>query len=106
MWGVVEGGCRDYQEVMLLWRLLSAEPVHKLYRPATDKEIEDFDDVCAICLNNMDDSSETRYLPCKHIFHSQCLSRWLEARLCCPKCQQKLGARAESERVREEADGN
>jgi hypothetical protein len=104
MWGVVEGGCRDYQEVMLLWRLLRAVPHHELYRTATAVEIEDFDDVCAICLNSMDaDPASTRYLPCKHIFHQECLRRWLEVRVCCPKCQTELGQRAETQRAADAA---
>lgn len=43
---------------------------------------------CSICMENLD-TSETRTLPCNHVFHNQCIERWKRARMrsTCPMCR-------------------
>lgn len=41
-------------------------------------------DPCAICQETMCDGEEVRRMPCAHIFHSECIARWLQVKLTCP----------------------
>jgi E3 ubiquitin-protein ligase RNF139 len=41
---------------------------------ATSAELENFDDVCAICYQEMHTAKITR---CRHYFHGVCLRKWL-----------------------------
>ncbi len=41
---------------------------------------------CCICMDN-DNNSEWSMLPCAHIFHRQCISRWLLTNQTCPICR-------------------
>ncbi|XP_071525810.1 uncharacterized protein [Panulirus ornatus] len=54
------------------------------YRVATRSEVDDHDDVCAICLTPM---SCARITPCQHFFHADCLRRCLKESNKCPICQ-------------------
>jgi len=47
---------------------------------------------CVICYNNIDTSNRTAYMiaPCDHIFHKDCLVQWMEVKMECPICRQKL----------------
>ncbi|XP_054011566.1 uncharacterized protein LOC128894119 isoform X1 [Hylaeus anthracinus] len=57
------------------------------YRKATREEIEEFDDVCAVCLCNM---TKARITPCHHLFHADCLRQCLKASDTCPTCKREL----------------
>ncbi len=44
---------------------------------------------CSICLNNI----KTYYngvLPCGHIFHTDCILKWIDRSNTCPMCRQDL----------------
>ncbi|KAI9141666.1 ring finger protein 13, partial [Paraphysoderma sedebokerense] len=42
---------------------------------------------CSICLTQYDSNDYVRLLPCKHLFHSDCVDRWLtKEKGCCPVC--------------------
>lgn len=51
---------------------------------------EDIKDVCPICLDNMGPRTPATLLPCKHVFHSECLEQHLEERSDCPLCRAAL----------------
>ena len=38
---------------------------------------EDTKEVCTICMDHYESGEERRYLPCGHVFHSQCIEQWL-----------------------------
>jgi len=46
-------------------------------------------DSCAICLADFVDGEKLRALPCNgdHVFHPQCLARWLSRNPTCPCCR-------------------
>jgi DNA-directed RNA polymerase subunit RPC12/RpoP len=47
---------------------------------------------CDICYDGVGDNPQSaRCLPCGHIFHVQCLSRWLEKKIACPYCGRDFG---------------
>ncbi|XP_003702644.3 uncharacterized protein LOC100883322 isoform X1 [Megachile rotundata] len=57
------------------------------YRKATLREIQRFDDVCAVCLCNM---TKARVTPCSHLFHADCLRQCLKTIDACPICKRQL----------------
>ncbi|KAF9579690.1 hypothetical protein BGW38_003953 [Lunasporangiospora selenospora] len=66
-----------------------------LYPSATDKELEDYSDDCAICRDSM---TSAKILPCGHIFHLFCIRSWLEHHSSCPTCRRALGVDADANR--------
>lgn len=55
-------------------------------------------DKCAICLGEYEDGEEVKRLPCGHLFHGECVDRWLKVNKVCPVCKQSI--RAENRRRR------
>lgn len=54
------------------------------FKVATDKDIEDWDDICAVCLNGM---HRAKITPCNHLFHPHCLKQCLQVSFQCPLCK-------------------
>lgn len=81
-------------------------------KEATPQQLEEFDDVCAICYQELTTARITR---CNHYFHGVCLRKWLYVQDICPLCHEVLcadpdnnsnGSRTnhENRQVREEDD--
>ncbi|KAH8661119.1 hypothetical protein BGZ61DRAFT_304678, partial [Ilyonectria robusta] len=44
--------------------------------------------ICIICLETLQDRDIVRHLPCDHIFHSNCITKWfLKQHDTCPVCK-------------------
>uniref|UniRef100_A0AAG5CR87 RING-type domain-containing protein n=1 Tax=Anopheles atroparvus TaxID=41427 RepID=A0AAG5CR87_ANOAO len=61
--------------------------VHKISSlpEATTAQLRQFDDVCAICYQDMTSAKITR---CNHYFHGVCLRKWLYVQDRCPLCHE------------------
>uniref|UniRef100_A0A182U9Y9 RING-type domain-containing protein n=1 Tax=Anopheles melas TaxID=34690 RepID=A0A182U9Y9_9DIPT len=61
--------------------------VHKISSlpEATIAQLQQFDDVCAICYQDMTSAKITR---CNHYFHGVCLRKWLYVQDRCPLCHE------------------
>ncbi|BFF91318.1 protein TRC8 homolog [Drosophila madeirensis] len=61
--------------------------VHKISSlpEATPAQLQAFDDVCAICYQEMYSAKITR---CRHFFHGVCLRKWLYVQDRCPLCHE------------------
>ncbi|KAK7603652.1 hypothetical protein V9T40_003651 [Parthenolecanium corni] len=58
-----------------------------VFRFASKKELDEYEDVCAVCLNEM---QVARVTPCHHIFHTDCLRKCLLNCDRCPVCKREL----------------
>jgi hypothetical protein len=46
---------------------------------------------CLICLEDYDPEEDLRLLTCRHVFHRDCVDRWLETgRNNCPACRSQV----------------
>ncbi|XP_028771706.1 E3 ubiquitin-protein ligase At1g63170 [Neltuma alba] len=59
----------------------------------TEKErsISGEDAACCICLAKYADDDDLRELPCFHVFHVECVDKWLKINACCPLCKSEVG---------------
>uniref|UniRef100_A0A7S2P053 RING-type domain-containing protein n=1 Tax=Zooxanthella nutricula TaxID=1333877 RepID=A0A7S2P053_9DINO len=47
-------------------------------------------DECPICFEDLDNLSVVARTPCGHVFHEDCVRRWLAKRGTCPLCREQL----------------
>ena len=50
------------------------------------KDIEDTTTTCAICLCHLEEGDRVGDIPCRHIFHVDCLKEWIQRKNHCPLC--------------------
>ncbi|CAD8098001.1 unnamed protein product [Paramecium sonneborni] len=50
----------------------------------------DLQDNCAICLDTLSNTQPIKYTPCKHVFHTKCIEKWLQKNQFCPFCRYDL----------------
>ena len=61
--------------------------------PVADIETEEGGVECVICLNTVDVTGDARarmVTPCHHVFHTGCLTRWVDVKQECPTCRRPL----------------
>lgn len=50
-------------------------------------------DRCVICQNEYEDGEAlVAVLPCEHPYHSDCISKWLQIKRCCPICSTEVNS--------------
>ncbi|EEH05873.1 hypothetical protein HCBG_06137 [Histoplasma capsulatum G186AR] len=59
----------------------------------TEGALDRFDgtETCGICMETVGLDSRVTVLPCKHWFHSTCISPWLDDHNTCPHCRARIG---------------
>ncbi|GKE85750.1 E3 ubiquitin protein ligase RING1-like protein [Tanacetum coccineum] len=69
----------------------SKSAVEKLPSVKVGKEIleSDYSD-CAVCKDGFELDEEVKKLPCKHMYHSDCILPWLDLHNSCPVCRFEL----------------
>jgi hypothetical protein len=45
---------------------------------------------CTICLMELSEGTDVILLPCEHIFHEKCITKWLKVHNTCPLCRYEL----------------
>ncbi|CAD8111431.1 unnamed protein product [Paramecium primaurelia] len=48
------------------------------------------EEICAICLQEINDKDLIKILQCNHYFHNQCIKEWLIIKAECPTCRDKI----------------
>ncbi|XP_037098094.1 RING finger protein 145 [Syngnathus acus] len=90
---VVHSYCNVWLRARSGWRsfVLRLEAVKKINSlpRATPEQLGRHDDVCAICFMEMTSAVVTS---CDHLFHANCLSKWLHVQGTCPMCHQTVPA--------------
>ncbi|KAJ4701175.1 RING/U-box superfamily protein [Melia azedarach] len=95
---VVEG---DEQFERLMKKEASRRLIEKLemrQKKSLDGSKVKVGDQCAVCLEDLQDLEEEEeerkltMMPCSHIFHRSCISRWLEEKISCPMCRREIQA--------------
>ena len=46
---------------------------------------------CCICMNSLGPAGERMALPCMHVFHRECVAKWLAVSKTCPTCKTPAG---------------
>ncbi|KAJ4886335.1 RING/U-box superfamily protein [Raphanus sativus] len=58
--------------------------------PVVKLTLEEGDMVCAVCKDEMVLEEEVKRLPCRHLYHGECITPWLGIRNTCPVCRFEL----------------
>eukprot|EP00474_Spongospora_subterranea_P009464 CRZ09922.1 hypothetical protein [Spongospora subterranea] len=68
-------------------------PTRRFTAPALKSPAQTSDDeqtTCRVCLSEYEDQDMLRTLPCFHVFHSECVDRWLSINSSCPICKNPI----------------
>jgi hypothetical protein len=49
-----------------------------------------FQPTCSICLEAYTPNSRVRCLPCNHVFHAECIDKWVTKKAECALCKKEL----------------
>lgn len=82
----------------LLQEIFRAMPEHDGAPPATEESLshlKEFEyiphkeesDLCAICHDDFDEKQKISQLPCEHMYHKDCVTKWLKMHNICPMCR-------------------
>ncbi|CAL4158993.1 unnamed protein product, partial [Meganyctiphanes norvegica] len=81
VWQRLQQGWKSFLLRLEAAKKISALPV------ATDSELKEYNDVCAICYGEM---KSARVTYCRHLYHGPCLRKWLYVQDKCPMCHASI----------------
>ncbi|KAL6187696.1 hypothetical protein ACLB2K_039091 [Fragaria x ananassa] len=61
---------------------------------------------CPICLDQFEVGGEAKQMPCNHVFHGDCVEKWLKVHGTCPVCRFRMPADEEEEPEKKNESGN
>ena len=61
----------------------------EFYKKNIEEDISEFPK-CTICLMELSEGTDVILLPCEHIFHEKCITKWLKVHNTCPLCRYEL----------------
>ncbi|KAK9691431.1 hypothetical protein RND81_09G196200 [Saponaria officinalis] len=104
-WEEVDPDELSYEELIALGEVvgtesrgLSADAIASLpstkYKSKKSEEAET--DSCVICRLDYEDDDALTTLPCKHLYHSDCINNWLEINKACPVCSAEVSTSGNS----------
>ena len=97
VWQRLQAGWKSY-----LLRRESVKKVESLPL-ATAQQLEELNDVCAICYQPLKTARVTR---CNHFFHTLCLRKWLYVQDKCPMCHQEVTSGLETNTDTQSTENN
>eukprot|EP00397_Hematodinium_sp_SG-2012_P010426 GEMP01010541.1.p1 GENE.GEMP01010541.1~~GEMP01010541.1.p1 ORF type:complete len:309 (+),score=13.37 GEMP01010541.1:92-928(+) len=79
----------------------SAAHFENLVNPMMDNDIDVR--MCSICLMDFEDGQEVMEMPCdkSHLFHADCVARWLRTSQNCPLCRSNIPERIDADEQRQ-----
>lgn len=83
MYLTLRGFKKSISDVIMSRRAIAN--MNTLYPDATPDELQQGDNVCIICREEM--TTGCKKLPCNHIFHTSCLRSWFQRQQTCPTCR-------------------
>mmetsp|Transcript_9488 Transcript_9488/g.6843 ORF Transcript_9488/g.6843 Transcript_9488/m.6843 type:complete len:85 (+) Transcript_9488:1471-1725(+) len=57
--------------------IVDSLPIRNITTEFLEKQTEDSNRKCMICLTEYEDQQEIRTMPCLHYFHTECIDKWL-----------------------------
>lgn len=51
------------------------------------EEIGFTDGTCRVCLTEFEQTESVLVLPCRHVYHHDCIYRWMSTNMTCPECR-------------------
>lgn len=69
----------------------SSAAIASLTKKTLDRSMaEDGKASCAICIEDVSIGEKITELPCKHLFHHECIKQWLSEHGTCPHCRRSI----------------
>lgn len=65
---------------------INAMPTVKM----SERRLRSGDSHCPVCKESFELGSKAREMPCKHLYHSECIIPWLEQHNSCPVCRYEI----------------
>ncbi|XP_027174730.1 RING-H2 finger protein ATL57-like [Coffea eugenioides] len=58
---------------------------------SSSTSVEEYNNECSICLALFEENERVKVIPgCMHVFHSECVDKWLQNKASCPLCRSNL----------------
>ncbi|OMJ86742.1 hypothetical protein SteCoe_11678 [Stentor coeruleus] len=70
---------------------LDSEFIQNLPRQPYSRGLNLNSETCVICYEDYEEGVEIIILKCRHPFHTECISKWLESSTKCPLCKDDMG---------------